>query len=105
MTRAVFEKQNGRFCGLVIEGHAGQAAAGENIVCAAISSAVQYATILITESFHEQDEETAEGETISVRLKKPSEGNGSRVLEGLYQHLKCVSEDYPGTISIKIMEV
>ena len=105
MTHAVFERKNGRFCGFTVRGHAGQAPEGENIVCAAVSSAVQYATILITESLQEQDEESAEGDTITVRLKTPDKGNASRVLEGLCQHLKFLSEDYPGTIEIEILEV
>ena len=106
MTHAVFENKNGRFCGFTISGHAGQAASKRNsVVCAAISSAVQYATILITESFCEQDEETAEGDTITVRLKDPDKGQSARILEGLYQHLFFISEDYPGTMTIEIMEV
>jgi len=106
MTNAVFETRNGTFCGFTISGHAGQTASDENsIVCAAVSSAVQYTTILITESFREQDEELADGDTITVRLKTPDKGNSSRILEGLHQHLKFLSEDYPGTIEIQIMEV
>ena len=105
MIHAVFEKKNGTLCGFSVKGHAGYAEAGEDIVCAAVSSAVQYTTILITESFHEQDEETANGDTVTVRLKTPETGHGSRILEGLLQHLEFVSEDYPGTIEIKTLEV
>ena len=105
MIHAVFEKKNGTLCGLSVRGHAGFAEAGKDVVCAAVSSAVQYATILITESFCEQDEESAEGDRVTVRLKMPDKGNASRVLEGLYQHLKFVSEDYPGTMKIEILEV
>ncbi|MCR5717680.1 MAG: ribosomal-processing cysteine protease Prp [Oscillospiraceae bacterium] len=106
MTNAVFQRKNGRFCGFTISGHAGQAASDRNsIVCAAVSSAVQLATILITESFQEQDEESADGDTITVRLGSPENGNASRVLDGLYQHLEFLSEDYPGTITIHITEV
>ena len=108
MTHAVFERKNGRFCGFTISGHAGEAASKRNsIACAAVSSAVQYATILITESFCEQAEEKAEDgmAVITVRLMTPDQGHGSQILEGLYQHLKFVSEDYPGTMKIDILEV
>ena len=105
MIHAVFERKNGRFCGFSVQGHAGFAEAGKDVVCAAVSSAVQYATILITESFREQDEESADGDKITVRLKTPDKGQSAHVLEGLYQHLIFVSEDYPGTIQIKILEV
>jgi hypothetical protein len=107
MTHAVFERKNGTLCGFTISGHTGFAEAGEDIVCAAVSSAVQFTTILITESFHEQAEEEAEddGAVITVRLKTPDQGQGSRILEGLWQHLNFLSEDYPGTITIKFLEV
>ena len=105
MIHAVFERKNGTLCGFTMRGHAGFAEAGEDIVCAAVSSAVQFTTILITESFQEQAEESADGEQITVRLRTPDKGQSARVLEGLHQHLKFVSEDYPGTITIAIMEV
>jgi uncharacterized protein YsxB (DUF464 family) len=106
MTHAVFERKNGRFCGVTIEGHAGQNASKRNsIVCAAVSSAVQYATILITEVYGEKDEEMQDDGLAVVRLIAPETGQGARILEGLYQHLSFVSEDYPGTITIDILEV
>ena len=105
MIEAVFERKNGRLCGFSVRGHAGYADAGEDIVCAAVSSAVQFTTILITESFQEQDEERQDGDRITVRLKAPDMGQSARVIGGLYQHLQYISEDYPGTISIQIMEV
>ena len=103
MIQAVFERKNGRLCAVSVTGHAEYADAGEDIVCAAVSSAVQYATILITESFGEEDEEFAEDNLLTVRLKSP--GQGSRILDGLRQHLQFLSEDYPGTIQIQITEV
>ena len=102
MIKAVFTKKNGAFCGFRISGHAEFADPGEDIVCAAVSSAVQYATILITECFHEQDTETDRDGVITVTLASPAQGQASRVLAGLYQHLQFLSEDYPGTISLKL---
>lgn len=103
MIHAVFERKNGRLCSVCMSGHAGYADAGEDIVCAAASSAVQLAANLITDSFQEQAEVSAE-DAVTIRLKTLS-GNGSTVLEGLCTHLRYVSEDYPGTIKIEITEV
>ena len=89
----------------VSSGHAEFADAGQDIVCSAVSSAVQYATLLITEIFHEKDEESAGDNVVSVRLCTPEKGQGSGVLEGLCQHLQFISEDYPNTIEITITEV
>ena len=105
MVRAVFERKNGTLCGFRISGHAGYADAGKDIVCAAVSSAVQYATVLITEVFHEPDVESAHDNVTAVRLSEPEHGQGSRVLEGLLMHLQFLSEDYPGTIHITFTEV
>lgn len=105
MIHAVFERKNGRLCGVTIQGHAGYARAGKDIVCAAVSSALQYATILITESFHEQDEESEHDGFASVRLKNPDKGQAFLVLDGLHQHLGFLAEDFPGTIEIEITEV
>ena len=105
MIHAVFEQKNGRLCGVTITGHAEYADPGEDIVCAAVSSAIQYATILITESFGERDRETQRDNLIAVRLTHPEQGQSALVLDGLYQHLQFLSEDYPGTIEIDITEV
>ncbi len=105
MIHAEFEKIHNRFCAVRIHGHAEFADAGQDIVCSAVSSAVQYATLLITEIFHEKDEESAEGNFISVRLCTPEKGHSAGVLEGLCQHLQLISEDYPNTIEIIITEV
>lgn len=105
MIQAVFEKKNGRFCGFSIMGHAEYADPGMDVVCAAVSSAIQYATVLVTESFEEKEQEKNDGSRITVRLENPETGNAYRILDGLWQHLSFISEDYPGTISIKILEV
>lgn len=104
MIRAVFIQKNGTLCGLRISGHAGYADAGQDIVCAAVSSAVQYATILISEVFREPDSEQENHGTITVMLTHPEKGKASGVLDGLQKHLQFLSEDYPGTIQIQISD-
>ncbi|MEE5991984.1 MAG: ribosomal-processing cysteine protease Prp [Oscillospiraceae bacterium] len=105
MIHAEFEKIHNHFCTVRISGHAGFADAGQDIVCAAVSSAVQYATLLITETFHEKEEESDKHGVAFFRLCHPEKGNGSKVIEGLYQHLQFISEDYPNTIEIIVTEV
>jgi len=102
MIYAVFESENGRFCHCSVKGHAGFADAGQDIVCAAVSSAVQLTANLITETFQEQADISADDNLIKISLKQPDSGNASSLLEGLFTHLQCISEDYPKTIKIKI---
>lgn len=104
MIKAVFERKNGRLCGVTVKGHAGYADAGEDIVCASVSSAVQLCANLITDSFGEWAGVSAGENAITVRLKE-MRGSGSVVLSGLCDHLRYLSEDYPGTITIEITEV
>lgn len=103
MIHAVFERKNGRLCSVRVSGHAGYADAGQDIVCAAVSSAVQLSANLITDTFQEKAKVTAD-EDITIRLKSNT-GNGAAVLNGLCTHLRYLSEDYPGTITIEITEV
>lgn len=104
MIHAVFERKNGRLCGVCVSGHAGYADAGEDIVCAAVSSAVQLSANLITETFQEKAKVSADMNTVTIRLRQLT-GNGSAVLDGLLTHLQVLSEDYPDTIRIEITEV
>ena len=104
MINAVFTKKYGKLCGVRVCGHAGYADAGEDIVCAAVSSAVQLSANLITESFGLQADISTADSTVSIQLCRPDE-TGSRVLRGILLHLEYLSEDYPGTIRIQIMEV
>ena len=102
MIYASFESENGRFCQCSIKGHAGFADAGQDIVCSAVSSAVQLTANLITETFQEQADVSVEDNLIKIILKHPDSGNGSSLLEGLFTHLQCISEDYPKTIKMKL---
>jgi len=100
MIHAVFESKNGRLCKCSISGHAGFANAGQDIVCAAVSSAAQLSANLITESFQEHARISAENNLIVIALESPETGNGSLILEALRTHLHCISEEYPKTIKI-----
>ncbi|MDE5738131.1 MAG: ribosomal-processing cysteine protease Prp [Oscillospiraceae bacterium] len=105
MIKAVFRKQNGKICYCSIKGHAGYAENGQDVVCAAVSSAVQLTANLITECFQEQANISAENNEIKICLKQPKIGNGAVILEGLFVHLQCISEEYPDNIKIQISEV
>jgi len=102
MIYAVFKSENGRLCFCSVKGHAGFADAGQDIVCAAVSSAVQLTANLITESFQEQADISADDNMIVMSLKHPESGSASLLLEGLFTHLQYISEDYPNTITLKI---
>ncbi len=105
MLNAVFSKKNGRFCGCSVSGHAGYADAGQDIVCASVSSAVQLTANLITETFQIPAKISAGNNTVKIRLQDNSNAVGTSLLEGLYVHLQCISEEFPNTIHFDFAEV
>ena len=104
MIRAVFQRRNSGLCGCTVKGHAGYAQNGQDIVCAAVSSAIMLTANLITEQLGEQAEVSSEDACVRIRLRQAS-GSGTLLLEGLLVHLQCLSEEYPGTIQISYSEV
>ena len=56
MITAQFQKSGQKFKAFSIEGHAGYADAGRDIVCASVTSAVQLTANAITEQFGEKAE-------------------------------------------------
>ncbi len=104
MIHAVFESDSGTLCTVSVKGHAEFADAGQDIVCAAVSSAVQLTANLITDTFQEKAEILAEENHIKISLKEPEKGNASRLLEGLLTHFSFIEEDYPGTMKIKLTD-
>ena len=66
--RIVFARREGRIYGFVVTGHAGYGEEGEDIVCSAVSSAVQLVCNTVTDFFH-ADADAALGENrIELRL-------------------------------------
>ncbi|MDD2956130.1 MAG: ribosomal-processing cysteine protease Prp [Oscillospiraceae bacterium] len=104
MITASFGKDRKRFVSCKISGHAGYADYGEDIVCASVTSAVQYTANAMTEVFGVAADVSAEDDLIALAVPWEEE-NGSRLLEALHLHLTLLSEEYPKTISIKISEV
>ena len=74
-----------------ISGHAGFADYGHDVVCAAVTSAVQQVSVL-------QDK-------IVLTLPGNSTREAQAFLEALRLHLTVLSEDYPGTIEVFVSEV
>ncbi|MBR2411133.1 MAG: ribosomal-processing cysteine protease Prp [Clostridia bacterium] len=81
-----------------VKGHSGFAEAGEDIVCAAVSSAAYMAVNTVTEIL---------GEKGSVKVKdgylqfKVSGNNAARdIIRGLLLHLEELSKDYPDYVTV-----
>ena len=103
MTKAVFTRKNGTLCRCSVKGHAGYAEEGRDIVCAAVSSAVQLTANLLTETFKVEAQVSAKGDTINIRTD--GSDTAAKLLEALAVHLQCISEEFPKQIKLEFTEV
>ncbi len=104
MTTVKLIKTDGNIVGFDVSGHSGYAESGNDIVCAAVTSAVCLVETVINDSFMADAEVTVEPEIarIALRLDKPCE-TCRRVLEAFERHMCALCEEYPKYI--KILEV
>lgn len=105
MIRVLFFQHEGHLSGVSLSGHAGYAAAGEDIVCAAVSTAVQITANTLTEIFHIDADVSAEENVINIKLQENSPEEAEKLLMGLELEMKLLEEDYPKFIQIKHTEV
>lgn len=103
MVRAEFYQSDGLFRGFDISGHAGYAESGEDIVCASVSSAVQFAVNILDE-FDCEPEVNVEDNLIRCRITA-FENTASVILSVFRNHLESILEEFPETIKITISEV
>ena len=104
MIRAAFWEQTGRIRRFEIAGHAGWADAGEDILCAAVSSAVQLAANTVTDAACLPAAVAVRENTITVSLSDDPSGFADLIFRGLRTHLIQLAEDFPGTIQVETRE-
>lgn len=104
MIQAKFFESNGKLLGFSISGHAGYAKAGEDIVCAAVSSAVQLTSNIITDGLHKKAVVIGVNNTVKLMLQEYDETSNA-VLKMLKIHLKLINEEFPKKIKITTLEV
>ena len=105
MICAALLKRNGTLCGFDVNGHSGSAACGQDIVCAAVSSAVYMAANTLTEvcGCH-ADIHQADG-ALRLTVAKADTDKAQQLLQGLQLHLNELAAQYPQFIQIQQTEV
>ncbi len=104
MIIAKFFYKDSKPCGFEIKGHAGYGYEGNDIVCAGVSSVVEYVCNTITDCFNIEAEVDVNDDKIQLKLPYSDEIS-EKMLDGLLMHLKFISEDFEGTIKITTLEV
>ena len=109
MTTVTFHTEGSRISGFSVKGHSGYAPAGEDIVCAAVTSAVRLTECTINDVLGLEAAVKVREKDVSITLKLPArlgqtnESTCQALLTGLMVHLVQLAEEYPNTISV--MEV
>lgn len=105
MIIASFHKRNGQFVQVSIKGHADFAEYGQDILCAAVTSALQLTANGITQVLGIKATVTQKENEVIVALPKDSPPAGYEFLAALHLHLSTLAEDYSEHITITHLEV
>ncbi|MGN0687638.1 MAG: ribosomal-processing cysteine protease Prp [Oscillospiraceae bacterium] len=93
MLKAVFFKRGGSFYGFSVSGHAGYGTAGNDIVCAAVTSAVELTCNTITDFFSANAVVDVFENEVRLELRQddiPSQ----RLLASLYAHIENIAHEH-----------
>ncbi|MCI8600226.1 MAG: ribosomal-processing cysteine protease Prp [Oscillospiraceae bacterium] len=105
MIRAAFLLKGGKPYGFSVSGHAGYASEGRDIVCAAVSSAVQLTANGITEILAQKAGVQADGNAVTLTLGACPNSGAEAFIQALKLHLELLREEYPQNIQITCSEV
>ena len=105
MIRATLLTREKHLCGFEVQGHAGYAEQGRDIVCAAVSSAVYLTANTLTEVCGCRAEIQESEGRLSVVLTSGEEAAAQVTLKGLRLHLEGLQAQYPTYIQLQLTEV
>ena len=109
MTTATFHTEGRRITGFTVQGHSGYAPEGEDIVCAAVTSAVRLVECAVNDVLGLEASVRVREKDASVSLKLPgglgpdNESTCQTLLAALMVHFVQLAEEYPDFITV--MEV
>lgn len=105
MTTATFYFYEKGLAGFSVEGHSGLAEAGNDILCAAITSAVRLVEATITDVLDLEPVVDVEEAFVSLVLPKEMEEEAyvtcQNLLMGLTAHFVSLAEEYPEHLAVK----
>ena len=106
MIEVTFTSEGSRITGFEVKGHSGLATAGEDILCAAVTSAVRLAECAVNDVLGLEASVKVREKDASITLKLPSrlgqtnESTCQTLLAALMVYLVQLSEEYPDHISV-----
>ena len=109
MIEVTFYSEGSRLTGFTVQGHSGLADPGEDVLCAAVTSAVRLAECAVNDVLGLEAAVKVKQKDASISLKLPSalgqtnESTCQTLLAALMVHCVQLAEEYPENISV--MEV
>jgi uncharacterized protein YsxB (DUF464 family) len=107
MTTVHVTRRAGVVYRIKLQGHSGYAEYGEDIVCAAITSAVRYAEIMLNDILDQNVQFIVDSETSSIAFTRTDSFNadaeniaGVAVFEGFLSYMKQLSAEYPDYLNV-----
>ena len=106
MTTVTFHTEGRRIAGFEVKGHSGYAQEGEDIVCAAITSAVRLTECAVNDVLGLEASVKVREKDASITLKLPNslgqtnESTCQALLTGLMVHFVQLAEEYPDHIIV-----
>ena len=97
----VFKTPSGLITGFEVSGHSGFAKSGEDIVCAAVSSAAYMTANTITDFMGIDAKIAVEDGYMRLELRRNNAKQAQPLLKGFEAHMQCLSDDYPKNIKLK----
>ena len=99
-----FSNEDGRIQGFCCSGHSGYAEAGADIVCASVTTAVQFAQSTIVDVMGERATSKVDPASAEITFKLPAKCDNEDavqdVLCGMMSTLLWVKEQYPDYIEV-----
>ena len=104
MIRVRFHTANDTILGFTLDGHAGWGASGQDIVCAAVSSAAYMTANTVTEIIGATADITVDDGYMRVMLTDKID-RCQDILSGFRLHLEALQEQYPKRVHLMNTEV
>ncbi len=105
MTRSKFIRKGGLLTGFTLSGHTGAGEKGEDIVCAAVSSAAYMTANTLTEICHSGAAIRRRNGQMALWLPVQASVSCRPLMEGFLLHLTELQKQYPEHIQVIITEV
>ena len=104
MIRVRFHTADDAILGFTLSGHAGAGAHGQDIVCAAVSSAAYMTANTITEIIGAAAEISVDDGYMHLQVTENAERCGD-ILSGFRLHIQAHTEEYPNAVQLMNTEV